>query len=211
MRILPLNKTHQQGAALVVALIILLVVTVMGLTGINNSSNELKLAAATQNRAKAFEAAEAVLKSVEQNKITTPPDTKKFVCADAGACTYSACRSGECFKGLYSGADPMACDVLNANDTSYSDYWQNETLWGGSGGYSTQNHTHGSHTEPVKYLVEFICFGRKSTTIETATPGNREKNEADMATLLRISVRSEGPTGNSPVTLQSVVKVNLRN
>jgi type IV pilus assembly protein PilX len=56
---------HQQGSALIISLLILIVMTLIGLTGIGSSTLEEKMAGNTRDQALAFQAAEAALRDGE--------------------------------------------------------------------------------------------------------------------------------------------------
>lgn len=60
-----LNKHNQQGAILVVALLFLLIMTILGLSGISSSFMEEKMVGNSISRERAFQAAEAALRSAE--------------------------------------------------------------------------------------------------------------------------------------------------
>lgn len=65
-RLLPLNKIrHQQGAALVVSLVILLVMTIISVTALRSTSMDEKMTSNTRQRQIAFNAAEAALRDAE--------------------------------------------------------------------------------------------------------------------------------------------------
>jgi len=59
------SHNEQKGAALIVSLIILLVITMLGLTAIQNSSLQERMATAMVDRSIAFEAAEAALRDAQ--------------------------------------------------------------------------------------------------------------------------------------------------
>ena len=71
----PLTK-HQQGSALLVSLIILVVMTLLGLSGMRTSVMEEKMAGNMRDSELAFQAAEAALRDAEKyikdNKIDLP-------------------------------------------------------------------------------------------------------------------------------------------
>lgn len=207
-------KNKQAGAALVVALIILLVVTLLGVTGIQNSSNELKLSLAAQSRAQSFEAAEAVLKKVEADTIASPPSVNNFVCTDSDKssprCTLKDCVNSLCFKGNFSGASRLDCDVINPAATQL-DYWMDSNIWSGSG-LIHENYTYATtgQAKQIKYIIEFLCMGKKSLTEETALMSNEDTITSNLATLLRITVKADGPQERTPVYLQSVIKVKIK-
>jgi len=56
---------QQQGSALIISMIILIVMTLIGITGISTSSLEEKMAGNTRDKALAFQAAEAALRDGE--------------------------------------------------------------------------------------------------------------------------------------------------
>ncbi len=70
MRTLPCSTDRQRGAALVIGLILLLVLTLLAVTGMNTASSELIMAGNEQFRQNAFQAAEA---GIEQAISTLPP------------------------------------------------------------------------------------------------------------------------------------------
>ncbi len=61
-----LHGSRQQGAALVIGLIMLVLVTLLGLTAMRTSALEERMAGHTSDRALAFQAAEAALRQGEQ-------------------------------------------------------------------------------------------------------------------------------------------------
>jgi type IV pilus assembly PilX-like protein len=64
------NKRQQSGAALVIGLIILLVMTLLGVSSMNSSRTELKIAANIQNKSVAFQTAETATQRVIVNPAT---------------------------------------------------------------------------------------------------------------------------------------------
>jgi Tfp pilus assembly protein PilX len=61
------NSLHQRGSALVVALIMLIVLTILGITGMNIASTELVMAGGEQDRTRAFGAAEIGIERAIRN------------------------------------------------------------------------------------------------------------------------------------------------
>jgi type IV pilus assembly protein PilX len=60
-----MRTVRQRGSALIISLLILIVMTLIGLTGISSSSLEEKMAGNTRDQALAFQAAEAALRAGE--------------------------------------------------------------------------------------------------------------------------------------------------
>ena len=80
----PFSRVHQQGAALVVSLILLLVMTLLGVASLNTTTLQERMASNTQEHGRAFQAAESgltqavlvMLPSVTlQTLISTPPSS----------------------------------------------------------------------------------------------------------------------------------------
>ncbi|MEY4588095.1 MAG: hypothetical protein RL497_171, partial [Pseudomonadota bacterium] len=106
----------QQGAALVVSLVILAVVTLIGVAAMQNSALELKLVASTKDRATAFQAAEAALALYETILQNTPPSLANLSdnCAPGDACFVNCNtaaageKKGLCFQGSYTNGQGKA-------------------------------------------------------------------------------------------------------
>jgi len=86
-RLAPMKRPRQQGIALVVALILLVVMTLLGLGAMRSVTLEEKMAANTFDRSVSFQAAEAVLREAE-SKLTgpTPPMPAAGSACVAGIC-----------------------------------------------------------------------------------------------------------------------------
>lgn len=99
----------QQGSALIISLVILIVMTLIGITGISTSSLEEKMAGNTRDRALAFQAAEAALRDGESY-------------FDNNIVSITAAFDGS-NAGLYpAGSDPdVFADATWDNSRNYSD------------------------------------------------------------------------------------------
>lgn len=60
-----MSRKKEQGVALIVALVLLLVITLLGVSGVQNVALEEKMAGATWDRQVAFQVAEAELRNLE--------------------------------------------------------------------------------------------------------------------------------------------------
>ncbi|QGU32841.1 pilus assembly PilX family protein [Thermochromatium tepidum] len=93
---IPASIRHQGGAALIVALLFLLLITLIGVTGQQNVALEERMSATAQDRNLAFQAAESALRQAESVAATKP--TPGYTDAD-NTCPSSAinnCSSGVC-------------------------------------------------------------------------------------------------------------------
>ncbi|HEY6529366.1 MAG TPA: PilX N-terminal domain-containing pilus assembly protein [Cellvibrionaceae bacterium] len=198
---------HQKGAALVVSLVLLAVVTLIGVTGMQNSTAELKMATAAQDHATAFAAAEAAMVQVEQQLATLPPDREKLLSTCTGVgCFNKTCSQGLCFQGAYINVDSeFDCKVSDPTGKIKAiDFWSDSTLniWKTSTRYKTIKIERLDAN--VKYITEFLCYvKRDSVTPFSGAAG--EKNNG--APLFRITTLAEGNGLRGRVMLQSTYKV----
>ncbi len=198
---------RQGGAALIVSLIILAVVTILGVSSMSSSNTELKLAASMRDRGVAFEAAEAALAIVEQNLADHPPSRSDLLSTCTGGnCFNNSCNSGLCFDGdNQDGYSEFECQVANhAGSAKRVTFWSDPALdvW------NTENRHKevkvDSVTTPVKYITEFLCYvARDDMTPFSAVPD--ESNNG--APLFRITVLALGNGNRASVALQSTYKV----
>lgn len=79
-------KSNQHGTVLVISLIILLVMTVLGVTSLRSATMEEKMSGNTFDRQLAFQAAEAALRAGERDIETNPTQTLDENC-NGGVCT----------------------------------------------------------------------------------------------------------------------------
>lgn len=198
---------RERGAALVVSLVILSVVTLLGVSSMQSSNTELKMAASQRDRGVAFEAAEAALAIIEENLAASPPQRLDLLSNCTGnKCFNSTCANGLCFDGDFlSGYSEYECQVADYADTSQRvDFWSNKVLsvWTNTARHKTVQID--NITTPVKYITEFLCYvARDKDTPFSALEG--EKNNG--APLFRITVLAEGNGNRASVALQSTYKV----
>lgn len=70
-----LHSTRQRGAALVIGLIVLLMLTLLGVSNMNMTSLELKITSNTQNHDQAFQGAASAIELVMQ----APPNSPYYI------------------------------------------------------------------------------------------------------------------------------------
>ena len=102
------KSSHERGAVLIVALIMLLLLTLIGVAGIRDSQLQEKMAGGTEDRAIAFQAAESALREGELMVV-------------GGTCT-GACAT----NGYYGGAVALLPRVKTPSTTipaSEADFW----------------------------------------------------------------------------------------
>lgn len=199
--------SKQSGAALIVSLIILAVVTVLGITSMQGSNTELKLAASLRDRGVAFEAAEAALAIVEEQLAVNPPSRMDLLSNCIGnGCYNQSCTGGLCFDGDYLlSYSEYECQVSNYADTSKRvSFWSNKALNVWKDASKHQTLLVDNVKTKVKYITEFLCYvARDENTPFTELP-NENNNGAP---LFRVTVLAEGNGARASVALQSTYKI----
>lgn len=179
--------SKQRGAALIIALIFMAVLTMLGLTVVGSTSDEEKIARNFRDMDIAFAATEAAVRDAEI-RITgryanpaTPVSPFDF---------NSTCSSGLCDESL-----PKAADTYDFFGSTAPG--SNSMTLGGSSSV-TQSLTTSPAIQGVavkpRYLVESICSaipGESATTITCQT-------------VYRITAKGKGLSGNTAVVLQEL-------
>lgn len=203
------SKQRQQGATLIVSLVILAVITILGLASIRNSSMELRMAASARDRAVAFQRAEAALTRIERTLATpTPPyNIGHFLTTCTGdKCFKADCTNGLCFAGDFENATSTTqCKTVKNGETK-TEFWKDPTVWSSDAkhkklyvGKANEDAT----VDPVKYIVEFMCFVPRTEQIISSP--DRE-GDSDVP-LFRVTVQAQGEAQRSQVMLQSTFRV----
>jgi type IV pilus assembly protein PilX len=225
----PLRK--QLGAALVVSLVILAVVTLIGVAAMQNSSLELKLVASTKDRTTAFQAAEAALDLYERQFELNPPslnqlssgcigDDRCFVnCTDA-----ASVKKGFCFQGTYvNGQGKANCSLAGAQPfdpvaaIKANNYDQSSPA-AESVNAQVNDRDLGIQNTPVKILAEFLCFVEKPSNLGgTRIRSDAEENSSyisldftnsQLVPLFRLTAIADGDAKRSHVVVQTTVRLD---
>ncbi len=218
------NMRHQQGATLIVALVLLAIVTLVGAAGIRGTSLEMKMIASARDRAMAFEAAEATLRKAEADLIASgrpavnedgvtegPALTLQNITNVYGATCNTETNKGKCFKGEIK--DPLepykSCQLFKDGETNFTPFWEDKNNFADT---SVNAAVDGSNNKTVatKYLVEFMCFTIKERGLK-GTIDDKETGDEDLIymPLFRITAFAEGLGKRAKVMAQSMVKVNI--
>lgn len=198
----------QQGAALVISLILLAVVSVLAMSSSYRVNAELKAVGGIKERSVAFQAAEAALAIVEQQLANTPPPLEMLLSTCTGSGCYSAsCKEGLCFSGEYLASDAQYECKAQSPSTSVKPIpvWRNPTLdvWNQSALHKTLEVS--TVNTKVKYIVEFMCYVRKNQTSQFNA--DTEDNKKNGVPLFRITAIAESDSGQAKVALQSTYKL----
>ncbi|MGQ9659627.1 MAG: pilus assembly PilX family protein [Thermochromatium sp.] len=179
------SDRHQEGAALIVALLFLLIITVIGVSGKGNIALQERMVASTQDRNLAFQAAEAALREGEaaakaQSKATPP-------------------NSGFPGRGLYTDADSTCpSDAINncasglcpIPDKDCTPRWKASGFngWRAAGSMGVAG--------TPEYFVEYL-----GDTFNCADGGSTDPKNCRR---YRITARSNPATERATVMLQSI-------
>jgi len=177
---------NQHGAVLVMALLMLFVLTLIGVSSINTTTLEEKMSGNTRNRHLALQAAESAIREAE-----------RFITASVNnpVAQFDATGGPGPTGGLFSlGNGPNSFDAVDKG------WWPplsaNSTI--SYGGTSTKE-----ITTPPQYTIEYIG----ETEQEEASSGSIEGGENPSAEgsihTFRITARGTGLTNNSVVIIQT--------
>lgn len=201
-------RQSQQGAALVVSLVLLAVITLLGVVSMQSSNSELKMTGTMRDRGVTFEAAEAALSIIEKDLKNNPPKLVNRLSDCTGTeCFNPACTGGLCFEGEYLPTySRFECEVVKFFDPvkERTNFWRDKDLnvWGNAARHKTL--VVNNLDKPVKYIIEFLCYVPAGDGIPfSALPSERNLG----VPLYRISVLAEGNGGRASVSLQSTYSV----
>ena len=205
----------QQGAVLIVSLIILLVTTLLGVTAMQSTSLEMRMAKNVEERQRVFNAAEAALRRAENILQATPytyTQLDSSVCAaasDQSTCFDDDCTGGYCFFGDSTAPDQVDCLVYDGAPPDYPVWNSNNSLnvWN-TGRYRELAAVNESTSNEVtfKYVVEFQCYV-DGLSGEVLYSDGTVQNGGDA--LYRITVLATNSNAKINVMLQSTYGVPM--
>ena len=145
-----------QGSVLLVTLVLLLIMTVAGVTAIRMTSLEEKMSGNYLNQQMAFRAAESALIEAENHIANTAFTLNEFV---------NDCDDGYCFGGS-DAVDTSSCIAGNIN------YWRQELVWSNADSHRTTNIVIDGISARAKYIIEFRCYVAKVIDGPLPDPAN---------------------------------------
>lgn len=196
------SASRQRGAALVVGLIMLLLLTLVGVAGMKDTLLQQKMVASAKDREVALQAAESAL---------------RFVTTDLTGISPKTMTNG---GGLYKLGTPIANSLLNRTSTETA-FWNNWN-WPNNSvayGYALDGVADGN---PPRYVVEELTldgYGTSNGGTGGAGGSGGIVSAADFigepaivagagfeAKVYRVTVRAVGSTPDSVVLLQGTVR-----
>lgn len=195
-------RHFQQGSVLIISLILLLLLTMVGIAGMNMTSLEERMSGNYRDHELAFHAAEAALVEAENFIENTNLSLANF---------YSSCSTTNCFKpDCTGGADGGLCftgtfnassEPVNSCSLDNSKPWESATRWNTAAQVEEATSLSGVAAD-ARYIIEFRCF-----TVRDPSNALAEKSVlAQWALLFRITALANGGTSDSRVMLQSTYK-----
>jgi len=179
------TANKQRGVVLIVALVLLLVVTLLGVAVMSGSALDMKMANNSQERQQAFNAAEAALSQAESLLMKpTAPQPSAF---------NGTCNNGLCFLGENVGS-PSSCRVVPSSGAILDDPWKltnnlGFVVWGTGNGSKHMN----ANNVKAQYIIEFRCY---------VAAANGTGNDA----MFRITAYGTSTAGNANAMLQSTFR-----
>ena len=171
----PRFPTEQRGVALFISLVLLLVLTIIGVSSVQTTSLEVRMTRNEHDSMLAFQAAESALR-----------DAENFVQGLASTVDFTA--NGN--NGLYI--------VAEVGDP---EHWQDENVWDAGNSRTADTNVDGVAAQP-RYIVEHVASViREENAYQQDDP--YAVGAADRIEIFRITARGTGGTNNASVTLQS--------
>jgi len=182
----------QKGVVLVISLVLLLIMTLLGVTAMSTTTIQEKMAGNTLDRERAFQAAEAALRDAEQFIENPPAAFDPLSSAVNDTCTNGLCTKRE---------DDAAFNInTGSSDANWIDErWSDTTLnvWNTANSYRQYSTTINGISSTPKYIIEYL------SAIDC--PGSITGSSD--CEIYRITAQATGGTLSSRVMLQSTYRI----
>lgn len=213
----------QSGAVLVISLIMLLALTIIGMTSTSVTGLEEKMAANTKEINLAFQAAEATLRYVEDTQLASSPfnsTVRSTTDANLGANgIYTTVKS--CENADASANQRLSTDTPLLLDATKRPFYE-KVDWDATGAsikYRTYDIGTGTNKKlkniaknPEYILEEVSCTAMTdSNSANNFEAGVQQSDSLGEIITIRITARGWGSNQNAVVTLQSIVKMQYKN
>ena len=176
----------QKGVVLIMSMVILFAMTLIGISSMNTTSLEERIASNNRDRQIAFQAAEAALRQGERD--TKNPTDTAFTTANY----LTDCPDGLCDCGDIS----VGCVTYWVDDVPT----KSDVAWNISSTHRTYSTLLNGVTTPAKYILEFM--GYVCPTSASCTPAAGDPK------IFRVTALATGRTNSSKVMLQSTIQVS---
>lgn len=201
---------HQQGSVLIVALIVLMVLSTIGLSGAGSTTIEERMAGNFRDQRVAFEAAESALAAgerwVEENDIG-PISTGVGACVGT-QCFEPTCADGLCFNGVTGSGSYPTCSHQAPASPVWSrvnalNVWDDTSKHRVADASGQLSNSRGG----ARFIVEFLCFVQLDESQPIlAEPHGSAAFFDKYAEMYRITAMGIGATPNSRSLVQSTYR-----
>lgn len=184
----------QHGSVLLVTMVMLVVMTLVGLAGIEVTGLEEKMVLNMRDRQAALEAAEVALKQAEE-----------YVCQDLTDGSIKGKGSGDGQGGYYDVRVPDGCNTDDKNQgipVGEKDWEASCKVDGASVLSVQQKKAYQRLVETPTFIVEKLWEDNPDKSSETG----KAVRTGGMSVYHRITIRAKGLTANTEVRLQTVFK-----
>lgn len=164
----------QRGSVLIISLIIMVVLTILGVSGMKTTQLEEKMAGNLKDSQLAFQAAEATLKQAEQYIDSNIVSISSF--DDDGS------------DGLYDKTEERPWETINWDDTDSIEYTNFDNSY--------------SINSPPRFIVQHLV-SQLNNADQLNLDNYGQGTGAGRVEMFLITARATGSSGNSVVTLQS--------
>lgn len=167
---------NQRGVVLFISLVLLLVLTIIGVSAVQTTSLEERMARNTNDSVLAFEAAEVALRTAESFLRTNVNSTALFPTAGN--------------NGLWKSSDYLQ-----------TERWQQPGIWSGTNSVVLPANSIAGVADQPRYIIEWVATVQRA---ENPYQMSQSYNTLyDRVEIFRITARGVGGTNNARVLLQS--------
>ncbi len=173
----PAQLSGQRGMALFISLVLLLVLTIAGVSSVQTTSLEQRMARNTHDSVLAFQSAESALREAEQALAAADPDPTTIPTGGAGG---------------YWPVSPFG--VLP--------HWADPTVWTGAGSVVVTNTIAGVESQ-ARYIIEYVATIEQSNARNEVGRGYGSNIPPEFINIYRITALGVGGSDSARVFLQS--------
>lgn len=187
------RRSKQQGALIILTLLILIVVSMLGMSAIDSTGLEMKMSSNSRLQQEAFEAAEYTLSWVENNIKESGYFSAVSINNQTGCgsvCFSASCTNGYCFQGNV--GDWGTCHT----GTQTTEFYEDATVWSTAAKHKTLDIENTDIT--ASYIIEFWCY--------TARQPDAPIDAGNFTHMYRITAYAVGEGGKARAMLRSVIK-----
>lgn len=199
------NLRSQRGATLLVALVMLIVMTLLGLASIRGTSMQEKMGANMYDRSLAFQAVESALREAEASitVTTTVTNSNGLYCLPGGTPPLCAIAAPTPPSGGGGGGSEESTPVTPAYAERWNDsttQWRQATTWWGQIDSTMKARLSDTSNTPPEFIIEYMG------DFEDGTGCGRRGSTACRGPRYRITARMPPVEGRPNVALQTTYR-----